>query len=61
MAMVRFATTCNKCGCRSEEYTSWPECAVCEEHTCSDCDIPSGRTEDEANKTLCAGCSKEAA
>lgn len=42
--MVRFATTCDvvatpdgtnaPCGNRSPEYTQWPDCAYCGDHTC---------------------------
>jgi hypothetical protein len=56
MSMVRFATKCDKCGRRSEEYTSWPSCKDCGEDICPDCDIDSERTEDESNKTLCLDC-----
>lgn len=54
--MVKFATLCDKCARRSEEYSSWPLCIGCLEHICSDCDCPSERTEDERNETLCQGC-----
>lgn len=56
MSMVRFATLCDKCGARSEEYTSWPSCKDCQTHVCPDCDIDSERTEDENHKTLCLRC-----
>lgn len=56
VSMVRFAMLCDKCGARSGEYESWPTCKDCGEDTCSDCDVDSERTEDEANKTLCLNC-----
>lgn len=34
MAMVKFATTCDVCGDRSEEYTQWPSCRECGLHIC---------------------------
>lgn len=56
MSTVRFATLCDKCGRRSEEYSSWPGCSECLADVCSDCDIPGERTEDERNQTLCKLC-----
>jgi hypothetical protein len=40
MVMVRFATKCDRCGKRSEEYTSWPSCRECLNDTCPDCTHP---------------------
>ena len=37
MSMVRFATTCDFCGWRSEEYTAWPSCRECLLHCCPRC------------------------
>jgi len=56
MSMVMFATLCDRCKKRSEEYTEWPSCKDCEEHICPDCDIATERTEDERHKTLCVDC-----
>lgn len=56
MSMVRFATLCDRCGRRSEEYTSWPTCEACERDICDRCDCPSERTEDERGQTLCVDC-----
>jgi hypothetical protein len=56
MSMVRFATLCDKCGKRSEEYTAWPTCKDCGDDVCTECDIDSERTEDERNATLCPDC-----
>jgi hypothetical protein len=56
MTMVRFATTCDHCGKRSEEYTAWPSCRDCLTDTCAECDVPSERTEDEYNRTQCQVC-----
>lgn len=55
--MVRFATLCDRCKARSEEYTEWPSCKECMEHICPKCDVPNERTEDERNETLCKQCS----
>lgn len=37
MTMVRFATTCDAMGCgkRSDEYTAWPNCVVCNDDFCN--------------------------
>jgi hypothetical protein len=56
MTMVRFATTCDHCGKRSEEYTAWPSCRNCLSDTCSACDVPTERSEDECNYTQCRIC-----
>lgn len=56
MSMVRFATLCDKCGRRSEEYSAWPSCKDCMEDACPDCDIESERSGDERNHTLCHDC-----
>lgn len=59
MSMVRFASICDKCHSRSDEYTEWPSCKDCGEHVCVLCDIDSERTEDERHKTLCMDCRQE--
>lgn len=56
MAIVRFATTCDTCSRRSEEYFSWPTCRECQGDFCLDCDVPCARTEDERHETLCKKC-----
>lgn len=56
MSVVRFAMLCDKCQRRSEEYSCWPSCRDCGEHTCDACDLASQRTEDERNETLCGEC-----
>lgn len=54
MAMVRFATLCDRCKSRSEEYTAWPECKICMEHICPNCDLEHQRVDNEGVKTtLC--------
>lgn len=54
--VVKFATLCDKCKKRSEEYTSFPSCKDCQQDICPDCDIKSERSEDEKNLTLCHDC-----
>ena len=56
MSTVRFATLCDKCKRRSEEYTSWPRCTECGDDICSNCDCPLARSEDERHETLCTDC-----
>lgn len=46
MAYVRFATTCDRCGAASVEYTVWPSCRHCQQHTCGACQQP-GSARDE--------------
>jgi hypothetical protein len=61
MSHVRFATTCDVCGKRSEEYATWPYCRECGIDLC-----PEHRNHDfsdpETGRTLCAndvGCQLE--
>jgi hypothetical protein len=58
MTKVRFATTCDSCGKRSEEYFSWPACRECGDDICSECDVPNCRDE-EIGKTWCKACAEE--
>lgn len=37
MTLVRFASLCDKCAVRSEEYTAWPTCRECGDHVCPRC------------------------
>lgn len=37
MTMVRFATVCDRCEKRSQEYSSWPSCRECLDDICPDC------------------------
>ena len=58
MGMVRFATKCDWCGKRSEEYTSWPHCRECGLDLCPD-HRNHDFSEPERGLTLCAndvGC-----
>lgn len=55
MSTVMFATRCDHCEEKSEEYTWWPQCRECLADTCFDCDIESQRDE-ETNRTLCRDC-----
>lgn len=36
MVLVKFASLCDRCGARSEEYTEWPTCAD-HGHLCKEC------------------------
>lgn len=59
MAMVRFATTCDRCGKRSEEYTAWPGCRECGQDICGDCTEPGTLIEAELDtpaRCLCRAC-----
>lgn len=58
MSMVRFATLCDRCGARSEEYSAFPTCCDCLLDICPACDRPSDRTEDERNLTWCRHCAE---
>ena len=54
--IVKFAVLCDYCNKRSLEYEAWPHCIQCLKDTCSSCDCPSERTDDERNETLCQDC-----
>ena len=56
--MVRFATKCDTCGARSEEYTAWPTCRECDNDACPDCSEPGTMIEDDGRQTvICRSCS----
>ncbi len=55
MSMVRFASLCDKCGVRSEEYSAFPMCRECDDHTCPNCEAPEMR-DDERGTTECIAC-----
>jgi hypothetical protein len=59
VSIVRFATLCDLCKARSEEYTSWPTCQECERYVCKACQVPGSDTEDERNQALCKECSND--
>ncbi len=50
MSMVMFASRCDNCGARSEEYTEWPRCRCCENHICPACRVR-GSEQDEDRET----------
>lgn len=56
--MVMFATTCDKCKARSEEYTMHPECRSCGEDVCRACLIPE-LIEDKEDGSRVTGVCKE--
>jgi hypothetical protein len=56
---VRFATLCDTCGARSEEYTTWPSCLECQQDCCPDCYKPGSKTDadvDAPERCLCLTC-----
>ncbi len=60
--MVRFATTCDHCQARSEEYTAWPSCRECMEDTCYTCAAQGTLIEadlDQPETVLCQSCQAE--
>lgn len=57
--MVRFATLCDTCKARSEEYSSWPSCQECQLDVCPKCYVSGSWTEDERHEALCLHCSVE--
>lgn len=56
MSLVRFATICDKCHKRSEEYGRFPRCSSCLEDVCPDCDVPAARAGNEDDRTVCREC-----
>jgi hypothetical protein len=57
--MVRFATLCDRCKARSDEYTSWPHCRECGEDRCPGCYVPGTLREDDGRNTvLCEPCAE---
>jgi hypothetical protein len=58
MSMVRFATICDQCGKRSEEYAGWGDCRECGDDVCP-ADILPGTFNEETGKCLCRRCSAE--
>jgi hypothetical protein len=50
MTSVRFATACDVCGARSEEYTEWQTCRDCLIDVCPTCAAP-GSERDEDRQT----------
>lgn len=62
MAMVRFATTCDTCGTRSEEYTAWPTCEICLNHICAACYVWDSYVSGEGegpDMCVCKKCERE--
>jgi len=60
MSMVKFATLCDQCGKRSEEYTAWPSCEGCGDEVCDDCGrVTKTGDGDRPDKAICKKCEKE--
>jgi hypothetical protein len=60
--MVRFATTCDRCGKRSNEYTAWPSCRACMEDTCPECAKGGTLVEgdgERADTVVCRVCAEQ--
>jgi hypothetical protein len=60
MSMVRFATLCDVCEARSEEYTAFPWCRECGDDVCPEHRV-SGTLHPEKNSCYCCGCWDEGA
>ena len=61
--MVMFATTCDACGVRSEEYTGWPTCRECQEDFCPAHQAPGTFVDadvDQPETCLCVACNEVA-
>lgn len=55
MSTVRFASICDKCGAKSEEYSCFPSCNECLEDTCWEC---CQESDDESLRCVCKECWK---
>jgi hypothetical protein len=59
MSKVMFATNCDICGKRSEEYTSWLPCWECGHDICPDCKAAGEHFDERGMRALwcktCAG------
>ena len=58
MSMTRFATTCDVCQERSEEYSKWPSCEECGDDVCPK-HMEEGSLDEETNECLCLACAEE--
>jgi len=57
--LVKFATLCDKCNKRSEEYSPWFVCKECMGDFCDSDNCSSERTNDEGKmRCLCNDCKK---
>ncbi len=59
MSIVKFATLCDRCGARSDEYTPWATCRECLCDVCPKCSVDPSN--DEENKATCKECVLEEA
>jgi hypothetical protein len=55
MSMVRFATLCDQCDSRSEEYFAYPTCRDCQDDICPACMVP-GTHDPEFGVCMCKRC-----
>ena len=55
--IVRFATLCDQCGKRSDEYTAFPSCVECMEDVCEQCATHHDNADvDHPETALCHKC-----
>ena len=54
--IVRFATTCDMCGARSEEYTAHPSCRECLRDICRLCAEPDTLIETDGGQPETVKC-----
>ena len=55
---------CDKCGARSDEYSSWPTCTHCDGHICPSCMVAGSKTDadlDTPETCMCIECDHEVA
>jgi len=60
--MVMFATLCDDCGKRSEEYTQHPQCRDCGRDICPQCAAPNTfEPDDEGQRAshICSACHEQ--
>ena len=56
MSTVRFATLCDACGARSQEYGAWPTCRECGCDICPLCAVPGSKTDADVNQPETCYC-----
>lgn len=59
---VRFATLCDRCRARSDEYSSWPMCRECMDDICPSCAAPHSLSTGDGERrdsVLCKSCTTD--
>jgi ribosomal protein S14 len=57
MSIVRFASVCDECGKRGEEYKAFPACRECLRDICPSCQVAGTLEQDvDRNDCLCKVC-----